>query len=153
LNSQRTATGRAERIASAMESTHKLGHILIVEDDAMLALSMEGALIDAGAAQVEICHTTDAALAALRRAPPDVIVLDVHLADRDDGWAVAELVGGIGPKPPGIVFSTGAPERIPPEIAALGPVLVKPYEPAALVRAVREQHPRGLLSRFRLIAR
>ena len=136
-----------------MESTHKLGRILIVEDDAMLALSMEGALIDAGAAEVEICHTTDAALAALRRAPPDVIVLDVHLADRDDGWAVAELVDGVGPRPPGIVFSTGAPERIPAEIAALGPILVKPYEPAALVHAVRKQHPRGFFSRLRLIAR
>lgn len=136
-----------------MQSPHKLGRILIVEDDTVLALSMEAALVDAGASQVEVCHTTDAALAALRRAAPDVIVLDVHLADRDDGWALAELVDGLGPKPPRIVFSTGAPERIPPAIAEMGPILAKPYHLDDLVRAAGAQRPQGLLSRLRKIAR
>lgn len=131
----------------------QLGHILIVEDDTVLALGMEAALIDAGASRVEVCQTTDAALAALRRARPAVIVLDIQLADRDDGWALAELVDGLGPQRPRIVFSTGAPERIPAEIAGLGPILTKPYDPADLVRAVAAQRPRGLLSRLRRTAR
>lgn len=135
-----------------MQSSHKLGRILIVEDDVVLALGMEAILIDAGASQVEVCHTTDAALAALRRTKPDVIVLDVHLADRDDGWALAELVDGIGPKRPRVVFSTGAPERIPPGIAEMGPILEKPYHLADLVRAVGTPRPRSLLSRFRRAA-
>jgi CheY-like chemotaxis protein len=137
------------QISKTKTSARTLGHILVVEDDAVLALSMEEALLDAGARQVEVCRTTDAALEALRRAKPDVLVLDVHLADRDDGWAIAELVDGVGPKPPRIVFSTGAPESIPAQIAELGQVLVKPYAPADLVRAVQAPRRRGLLARLR----
>lgn len=142
-----------DEAVNAGQSLRQLGHILIVEDDAVLALSMEAALIAAGATRVEICHTTEAALAALRRARPDALVLDIHLADRDDGWALAELVDGIGPKPPRIVFSTGAPNSIPPAIAELGLVLTKPYDPADLVRAVAAPPPRGFLARLRRIAR
>ncbi|RXZ64371.1 response regulator [Pelagerythrobacter rhizovicinus] len=141
-----------DQTADARRSLRRLGHILIVEDDAVLALSMEATLIDAGASRIEICHTTEEALAALRRARPAVIVLDIQLADRDDGWALAELVDGLGPDRPRIVFSTGAPERIPTEIAELGPVLTKPYAPADLVRAVGTRRPRGFLSRLRRTA-
>jgi len=142
-----------DRTANAAWSRRELGHILIVEDDAVLALGMEAALLDAGASRVEICHTTEAALAALRRGRPDALVLDIQLADRDDGWALAELVDSIGPKPPRIVFSTGAPERIPPQVAGLGRVLTKPYDPADLVHAIGARRPRGLLSRFKALAR
>lgn len=142
-----------DQAANTAQSLPPLGHILIVEDDAVLALAMETALIDAGARRVELCHTTEAALAALRSARPDAVVLDVHLADRDDGWAIAELVDGLGPERPRIVFSTGDPDRIPPEIAELGLVLTKPYEPADLLRAVAAPRPRGILSRFRRTAR
>lgn len=137
------------KAARSAKSARTLGHVLVVEDDVVLALAMEAALMDAGAKRVEICHTTEAALEALRRAKPDVLVLDVHLADRDDGWALAELVDGVGPKPPRIVFSTGAPDRIPTEIAELGPVLKKPYAPVDLVRAVQAPRRRGLLARLR----
>ena len=137
------------KFSKTKRKTRALGHILVVEDDAVLALSIEAALLDAGASQVEICQTTDAALEALRRSSPDAIVLDVHLADRDDGWAIAELVDSIGPNAPRIVFSTGAPQHIPPEIAELGPVLEKPYEPAALVSAVQAPRRKGLLALLR----
>ena len=126
-----------------------IGAVLIVEDDALLALEMEQALLDAGAASVQICPTTEEALRALREDKPDAIVLDIHLADRDDGWAIAELVDSIGPKPPRIVFSTGAPQDIPEGIAELGTVLEKPYDPADLVRAVSGPARKGLLARLK----
>ena len=106
--------------------------VLVVEDDAILALGIEATLTDAGVGEVVLVATTADALAELRRAKPDVIVLDVHLADRNDGWALAELVNTIGPNPPRIIFSTGAPQDIPAPIAALGHVLEKPYAPADL---------------------
>ena len=89
------------------------GHVLVVEDDAVLAMSLEMALRDAGVEQVEVSSTTEMALAALKAAQPDAIILDVHLADRDDGWAIAELARSLGPSGPRIVFSTGAPQDIP----------------------------------------
>ena len=127
----------------------QLGAVLLVEDDALIALAIEQALLDGGATSVTVCRTTDDALAALRENKPDGLVLDVHLADRDDGWALAELVNSVGPKPPRIVFSTGAPQDIPPEIAELGPVLEKPYDPADLIAALGQPPRAGLLARLK----
>ena len=124
-------------------------HVLVVEDDAIIGLTIEQTLTEAGVTEVEICPTTDEALAALRRKQPDVIILDVHLADRDDGWAIAELVRTLGPDSPRIVFSTGMPGDIPDEIAEMGTVLEKPYEPEVLVRLLTEPRREGIISRLR----
>ncbi len=124
-------------------------HILVVEDDAIIGLTIEQTLTEAGVTEVEICPTTDEALAALRRKQPDVIILDVHLADRDDGWAIAELVRTLGPDSPRIVFSTGMPGDIPDEIAEMGTVLEKPYEPEVLVKLLTEPRREGIISRLR----
>ena len=116
--------------STAQPSSRTLpGHVLVVEDDAVLAMALEMALLDAGVEQVEISSTSEMALAALRSGQPDAIVLDVHLADRDDGWAIAELVRSLGPSGPRIVFSTGAPQDIPEEIAEMGCIMEKPYDP------------------------
>ena len=130
-------------------STVLPAHVLVVEDDAIIGLTIEQALLDAGVGEVEICPTTDEALAALRRKQPDAIVLDVHLADRDDGWAIAELVRDLGPDSPRIIFSTGQPADIPEEIAALGCVLEKPYAPGVLVDLLAQPEKRGVISRLR----
>lgn len=122
---------------------------MLVEDDALIAVALEGSLLDAGAKSVTICSTSAEALAALRDHKPDALVLDVHLADRDDGWAIAELVNSVGPKPPRIVFSTGAPQDIPAEIADLGPVLAKPYDHGELVAALRRPPRAGLIARLK----
>ena len=123
--------------------------VLIVEDDALLALSIEDALRGAGVADVTVCPTVAQAMTALEAKTPDAIVLDNHLADRKDGWALAELVAFIGPRHPQIVFSTAAPEEIPAEIARLGTVLEKPYDPRLLVDALCANRSGGLLSRLR----
>jgi DNA-binding response OmpR family regulator len=136
----------AKRASKVIEA---LGRVLVVEDDALLAAAIEDALLAAGADGIIVCTTTAEALAALRDQSPDAMVLDVHLADRNDGWAIAELVNSVGPNPPRIVFSTGAPEDIPPEIAELGPILVKPYDYAELVRLLREPAAKGLIGRLR----
>ncbi len=137
------------RIKADGDAAGSLGRVLLVEDDAILAMATEDALREAGAEEVILCTTTSEALAALREGRIDGIVLDVHLADRDDGWAIAELVSEVGPHPPRIVFSTGAPDDIPDEIAELGRVLVKPYAPADLVALLREPPRKGLLTRLR----
>lgn len=126
-----------------------LGTVLIVEDDAILAMAMQVALEDNGATSITICPTTDEALVALREGRFSSVVLDVHLADRDDGWAIAELVTGLGLRAPRIVFSTGAPGDIPPDIAELGHVLEKPYDPAQLIAVLRQPRRTGLISRLR----
>ena len=124
-------------------------HVLIVEDDAILSMTIEDALTDAGVEAIEICASTDDALAALRRKSPGAIVLDVHLSDRDDGWAIAELIRTLGPDGPRIIFSTGSPEEIPEDIAAMGCVLEKPYDIADLVELLGRPERTGIFSRLR----
>lgn len=124
-------------------------HVLVVEDDAILGLAIEAALEDAGVAKVRLSASTEQALVHLREDQPDVIVLDVHLADRDDGWAIAELVRTLGPYSPRIIFSTGAPQDIPEPVAAMGCILEKPYSPETLVELLRQPRRRGIISRLR----
>ena len=124
-------------------------HVLVVEDDAVLGLTIEQALLDAGVARVALSASTEEALRHLRDDQPHVIVLDVHLADRDDGWAIAELVRTLGPDSPRIIFSTGAPQDIPADIAALGCILEKPYDADILVDLLRQPRRQGIISRLR----
>lgn len=127
-----------------------LGRALIVEDDALLAMSLEDALLDGGAEKVVVCGSVAAAMAELQNLRPDILILDVHLADRDDGWTMAELVTELSPRPPVIVFSTGAPERIPEKIAELGAVMSKPYDPQKLIEVLAKNRRKpGLLGRLR----
>jgi CheY-like chemotaxis protein len=126
-----------------------LGRVLVVEDDPIQAMALEAALLDAGAAAVVVCPSIACTMSALVDAPADAVLLDVHLADRDDGWALAELVDMLGPKRPRIVFSTGSPEEIPPDIAEMGPVFEKPYDPAQLAEALASGAKSGLFARLR----
>jgi len=126
----------------------QLGRVLVVEDDPIVALAIEAALLDVGAAEVVICPSIASTMDALELGPVAAIVLDVHLADRSDGWALAELAELLGPKPPYIVFATGAPQDIPPEVAELGPVFEKPYDPAQLAQVLASGAKRGLFARL-----
>ena len=131
----------------------RFGKVLLVEDDPILALSLEDALKDGGAKDVTVCSSMKATMEALEDSNFDAIVLDVHLADRDDGWALAELVSLLGAKPPRIVFSTGSPEDIPSNIAEMGPVFEKPYDPAQLVEVLAGDQKKGLFERLRGVIR
>jgi DNA-binding response OmpR family regulator len=138
------------RAKSARKESQSLGRALIVEDDALLAINLEETLLSAGAEKVLVCDSVASAMAELETLKPDILILDVHLADRDDGWAMAELVTELSPRPPAIVFSTGAPESIPEKVSQLGAVLVKPYDPAQLIALLAElRNKPGLLGRLR----
>lgn len=124
--------------------------VLLLEDDALLAMALEDAFLRAGTREVIICPSMKAAMRELeRKERTDAVVIDVHLADRDDGWAIAELVTLLGTKPPLFAFSTGSPEEIPQEIAAKGLVFEKPYDPDELVRQLSSGKARGLFSRLK----
>jgi CheY-like chemotaxis protein len=116
----------------------ELGRVLLVEDEPLIALELEEALREGGASEVLRCASIAETMHELEGNPPDVVILDVHLADGDDGWALAELIDQLGARRPRIVFSTGAPQEIPPEIAEMGMVFAKPYNPEALVAALQE---------------
>ena len=97
----------------------KIGPVLVVEDDAVLALAVEDALLAAGARDVTIAATTAQATETLRDGRIETVILDVHLADRGDGWAIAELVRALGTDAPNVIFATGSPGEIPNDFEEL----------------------------------
>jgi len=123
--------------------------VIVVEDDVVMGLAIEQALLDHGVAEVSLCPSAACTIGKLRRGSFDAIVLDVHLADSDDGWEIAELVDALGGDQARIVFQTGAPDDIPDHIRRLGPVLSKPYAPSELIAALESPRRPGLLSRLR----
>ena len=128
----------------------RLGSALVVEDDPLQAMALEQALLDGGAKAVTVCASISDAMTALETLRPQILVLDVGLADRDDGWAIAELATALSPRPPRIVFSTGQPEKIPEKVAEMGVILVKPYSPQKLIATLtRPPRKPGLLGRLR----
>jgi CheY-like chemotaxis protein len=137
-------------VSSGKKPGKRLKRVLVVEDDPVLSLALDDALREAGAKDVVICPSLASTIEALEAGDADAVVIDVHLADRDDGWALAELVDQLGPRRPRIVFSTGTPEDIPPEIAEMGLVFEKPYDPAELAgELAKAEEQRGLFSRLR----
>ena len=145
----RKPTARKSSGKPAKARLRKLGRILVVEDDPVLSLALDDALREAGAREVVICPSIASTMEALEAGEADAVVIDVHLADRDDGWALAELIDQLGPRKPRIVFSTGSPEDIPPQIAEMGMVFEKPYDPARLAQELAAGTAGGLFARLR----
>ena len=80
------------------------GNLLLVEDEALIAMSFEIALSMQGYA-CRVVPTGEQALQAVAQQPPDVVVMDVHLAGPIDGFDCAGQMRKIHTCP--IIFVTG----------------------------------------------
>lgn len=142
-----TDHGRAK--PTSRKGRRSLGAALVVEDDGIIALDIAEALTEAGADSVVACSSIAEAMEHLARTMPALLVLDVHLADRDDGWALAELAMQLGEARPLVVFTTATPESIPASAARLGHVLPKPFRTDDLIALVYREKPAGIIRRIR----
>jgi DNA-binding NarL/FixJ family response regulator len=113
--------------------------ILIVEDELLIALDMESALMDAGFEVIGIAASASEAMSLVRTTKPDLAVMDVRLAGPTDGVKCAlELfrIDGIR-----CVFATAHQDqatRLRAEPAQPLGWLAKPYQPDALIRTVHD---------------
>jgi CheY-like chemotaxis protein len=106
--------------------------VLIVEDDAIIALDVANTLAGAGAAIVGPAHTVAGALALLERARVDAAVLDYRL-ERETASPVAHWLAGAG-----IPFLFYSSSNAGPALAHPGvPILAKPTDAGRLVTALR----------------
>jgi CheY-like chemotaxis protein len=113
-------------------------HVLIIEDDLLVALHLQTLLEQNGATSVDIADTESKAIRAAAANPPSVITSDVGLASGTGPAAVQAIQQEHGAIP--VIFVTGKPETCPP----CGPrarVLGKPFDEVALARAFRELRP------------
>ena len=111
--------------------------VLIVEDDLLIALDAQMTLEDAGHEVVGTAVTEDEAVAMAAAHEPDLMVVDLRLADGTSGQRAAERVRERSHV--AIVFASGNLDPAMRErLAPLGPVamLSKPYSPGQLTDAV-----------------
>ena len=108
----------------------RFGTVLLVEDNMLIALDTEDALLEAGVRSVVIAATADAALAQLERARPDFAVLDFNLGGETSESVAQALSAADVP----FCYATGYGEAVI-ELATQPPcgILRKPYSPADIV--------------------
>lgn len=102
--------------------------ILVVEDEALVAMLVEDALLDSGAQVLGPVATVAEALALLGREAPDAAVLDLNLAG-EPSTPVADALAA--QKIPFVVATGYGADGLPPGHAKV-PVLAKPYDPVEL---------------------
>ena len=115
------------------------GRVLIVEDEALVALTLEDALVDAGFTVCGIADRPADALALARTTTIDIAVVDVRLAEGGDGIAQASARQEIGSML--ILFATGNPQEVRNRATVGHGCLTKPFEAEwllAAIAAVRE---------------
>jgi DNA-binding response OmpR family regulator len=114
---------------SRQRADRALRRILVVEDDALIAMELEERLADMGYAVIGPAHTIAEAEALIASETPDAALLDANVAGLTSVAVGAELVARGVP----VAFCTGydAVKNLPPSLAkAL--VLTKPLSDAEL---------------------
>ncbi len=103
--------------------------VLVVEDDALLALDMADQLRDAGLEVIGPATTVAKALTLLDEQGCDVAVLDVHLG-AETSTPVAQALGARGI--PFVIVSGYSTDQLPPEFANVC-AISKPARPEDLI--------------------
>lgn len=113
--------------------------VLIVEDEMMVLMNIEGSLADFGCVAVRTAATVDAALALLEVECFDVAMLDVNLG----GETSYRIADALASRSIPFVFSTGYGKFGIEARFSDRPVLGKPYSDEQLGTALRSLSPVG----------
>ncbi len=108
--------------------------VLIVEDEALVALTLEDILVEAGYDVCGIAYTPAEALALARKFVPEIAVVDVRLADDGDGIALADALMAM--RPLLILFVTGNPAEVRARARSGRGCLTKPFDAEWLLVAL-----------------
>ena len=106
--------------------------VLIVEDDLMLADFAEAILVEHGYEISGIARTVADAVALARDARPDLVILDLRLADGGLGTEVAAQLRLLGR--PGVLYITGNMSQV--ALTCGDACLAKPYRAVDLLRGL-----------------
>lgn len=115
--------------------------VLIVDDDPDIVDSLTLVLNKEGYQAVS-ATTREAAMAAVEKEKPDLIILDVMMEQPDDGFVVAQDLRRKGVKTPIVILSsighvTGYQYGKDSAVAPVDEFVSKPVAPAELVARVR----------------
>jgi CheY-like chemotaxis protein/DNA-directed RNA polymerase specialized sigma24 family protein len=111
--------------------------VLIIEDEPIIALDIEGMVQELGHSVMGIARTHKEAIALVKTRRPGLVLADIQLADGSSGLeAVNEILTSIDVP---VIFITAYPERLltgsKPEPAFL---ITKPFQPEAVKAAISQ---------------
>ncbi len=112
-------------------AAHK--RVLIVEDELMIRMLLEGMLTDLGHSVAAEAGDLDEAISLAKQAEFDVAVLDVNL----NGTPVTPVVEILLQRGVPFIFASGYGQRGLPEAYRTAPVLQKPFQADALEEAIQ----------------
>jgi len=125
-------------IAIAEMEKSMTGKVMIIEDEAIIAMDIHSIVSEMGHSVTGIARTRDAAVDLGAKDRPDLILADIQLADNSSGIdAVNDILAQFGDLP--VIFITAFPERLltgdKPEPAFL---IAKPYSEEQVRSAVSQ---------------
>lgn len=106
--------------------------LMVVEDEYLVAMSIELVLQDAGYRLVGPIPSVDEALAAVGERPADLALLDVNVA----GHRVYPVADALSSRQVPFIFLTGCEGADLPGRFTGTPLLVKPFSAEALLKAI-----------------
>ena len=109
-------------------------HILIIEDEALVAMELRFVLEDLGHEVVATVADAASALAIVRETDIDLALVDIHLSDGPTGVALGRKLGqdfGVS-----VLFMTANPGMVRNGVAGTIGVLSKPTDERAVQTAV-----------------
>lgn len=110
-----------------------MAHVLIIEDEPLVALDLEEILERVGATSFNYADTEDLAIKCALKRRPDLIISDVKLVKGTGPQAVSRINELVGVIP--VLFVTGTPEECE-GMAAL--VLPKPFAKRDVLAAAEQ---------------
>ena len=110
--------------------------VLIVEDEALLAMDIEAMVEDVGHSVVAEAASLFDVQALADRTDPDIAFVDIQLAKGTSGLDVSQLIQQRWPNTV-IVFVTANPKIIPDDFAGAHGVIPKPFSRTGLMSAMR----------------
>jgi CheY-like chemotaxis protein len=111
--------------------------ILVVEDETMIRMLLDGMLTDLGYTMTAEAGGIEEALALAKQAEFDIAILDVNLNGRPITPVVEILIQRGLP----FVFASGYGQRGVPEAYRMNPTLQKPFQAEALAQALEAVAP------------
>ena len=114
------------------------GRVMIIEDEAIIAMDLEAIVADMGHAVTGIARTADAAVHLYNTEKPHLIMSDIQLADGSSGVDAVNKIVEDDPDIP-VIFITAFPERL---LTGEGPepafLISKPYTEEQVRSAVSQ---------------